>query len=642
MWDALSPRDRGEIGLIADRYGPGLLDYLSAELSREDALRALACVLLSARTHLHRLSGPATRGWLYALARAHRADLAHAHPASTGSWRRAAGDSAPDLVDGALAALETDLREVLDLSARHGLTDAEIGAIFDLGVLEVERLVAEAERRLGQWVAAAAGAQGEDGCRQLALRLADWQAAPMRRTRTQITRHIEDCRRCAATRGEVGAAELLAHLPLLDYVGPLEDLLAVAEPLPGHDAGWRADGYPVQQHTLMEALDRIPPPAGPIFTGDEDPSAEPSSLGEHFLANYSTPESRYRELEMDMDLDEHTDGDHWRDLGRTLLTKGKAVLVVAVVAVIGFFVFRGVQAPAVRSTAAAGPGAGQVEPALVNTPAAVPDRTAADGGQDPAAETGVQQPPPVPTVAPHTVPTAAPVATVPVVNNGQQQPSPSAPPPTRPADTTGNTDKTGKADKNDKSAGGAGPDAPPQTLQGPGSGQQQKGGPKTPPAGGGDSQQQQKSQPKAPLPKPPAPVASIAGMDMGTSRHGSLQVSCPKASCQVVSSSVASGPLSASGASFSISEPSTEKGCEAGPRRGSGSITVSWTGTATGDGVTTEGTTTAEGTLTVSITWSVEIDRGRATTINGVTYWSNCGTPAPEAGGSGYQLGTRG
>ncbi|WP_327105488.1 hypothetical protein [Nonomuraea glycinis] len=271
MWRTLSSEAHERIGELCDEHGRHLYDYCRTALAGSDAELAVADALLSAHAHEGRLAEPRLlRPWLYALARAHRAAIATTRPASTGSWSRPG--VAPDLVPEGLMALDGPHRELLDLSVRHGLTNAEIAVIFDAEAYEVAAIVAEAADTLEEWFAAVRAARTREGCPRLATRVTDWTKAPGRRNRTRIARHILSCSGCRAAPRTVRAATLLHRLPLAAVPSTLRDQPAWGRPLPADDPLWRPDGFPHQARGLVE-----PPPAMiSLVPGPTTETREPS------------------------------------------------------------------------------------------------------------------------------------------------------------------------------------------------------------------------------------------------------------------------------------------------------------------------------------------------------------------------------
>ncbi|GAA3536319.1 hypothetical protein GCM10022419_015020 [Nonomuraea rosea] len=257
MWRTLSDDARQAIRDLCDKHGARLYDYCRTELAAGEAEQAVAGTVLTAYMYAERVMDPALRRpWLYAVARAHR--TVAARPASIGSWSRPGRMS--ELLPEALLSLERPQRELLDLSVRHGLSDVELAAIFELGLAEVHTIVAAAAAGLEEWFAAIIAARGHDGCPDLTARVSAWVASPGRRARARIGRHIQSCATCQAAPRTMSAGALLRRLPITTLPGTLPNRLASAQPLPGDGPVWRADGFPVQARTLMEQGSAPAPP----------------------------------------------------------------------------------------------------------------------------------------------------------------------------------------------------------------------------------------------------------------------------------------------------------------------------------------------------------------------------------------------
>ncbi|MEV5592140.1 hypothetical protein AB0L05_41925, partial [Nonomuraea pusilla] len=265
MWQALSDEARRAVRELCAAHGPRLYDYCRTELAASGAEQAVAGTLLTAHLYADRLGDPALRrAWFYALARAHRAVAAE--PASIGSWSRPGRMS--ELLPEALLSLDRPHRELLDLSVRHGLADSELALIFELRAEEVRAVVTRAARGLEGWFAAVIAARAGDGCPELAARVDAWLAAPGRRARARIGRHIPSCDACRTAPRTVSAGALLRRLPMAIPPDTLVERLESAAPLPGEGPMWRADGFPAQARLLPE-------PALPPFPAASEPAVPP-------------------------------------------------------------------------------------------------------------------------------------------------------------------------------------------------------------------------------------------------------------------------------------------------------------------------------------------------------------------------------
>lgn len=617
---------------LCEQYGPHLYDYCRTELGEADAELAAAGTLRSAAAHAARVADPALlRPWLYALARVHRANTAAARPASTGSWSRPGRMS--DLLPEALIALDGPHRELLDLSVRHALPHAEIAAIFSVDAWLVDALVAEAGDRLETWLAAVTAARAADGCPQLAGRVAEWAAAPSRSTRARIGRHLTGCADCLAVPRGLPAAVLLAHLPIAAPRGSLPDLLPVAEPLPADDGLWRADGFPVQSHTLAEAAPTTPfshvadpttaagdgsgPAAGAAAAGPE-PSRASTSAGPAVEAGAHpyglTPVASGQEPVADDEFRAwERRGARWEEFWKDRPDEAdpEARITVRSVLRVGVLVGAGVL---VAGLAWSGIHA-RPRPTTVTEAAAPRPQPLVTLTTEPEADPQVEVPPEdVTTLQPEDTPgqrddTGVPPDGSPTSTPPDARPTRTAPPTSKPATSRPTakptpSDPGGRKDTAEPKRNQDPPDPPKQPTSAP---------PTKPVAK------------KVELPKPQPPTASLSSSsaDLGSGRSGSFSLSCT-GSCQVTSASGSNG-INVSGTSYSVDAPPSKPGCPGPATRESGTITVSWSGTATGDGSTTEGTSNGGGTLTLSVSWSVAKDKGVfVPDMKGGGYWSNC------------------
>lgn len=568
MWDAIPEDARRDIGELCTEYGARLIDYNRTELAEPDAALATCGALLSAHVHAERPAESVhLRAWLYALARAHRSALAG--PTSTGSWRRPG--PVPELLPEALATLETPHREVLDLVHRHALTDDEIALIFGVGAAQVASVHAEAGAALEIWFAAVTTAQEDGGCAVLGGLVSEWTAAPTRRTRTQISRHIGGCGECRRTPITVTAAELMRQLTPLPAPEDLADGLATARPLPDDAGQWRLDGFPVQVSDLgdqdsveFRAWDKRAELGERFFSEKPPPVPDPEFYAPR--ADEADPESRF-----------------------TLKSVARILVVTVAGAGLCLVLVRGLFTPA------GGPPVVTAAPrndVLAVAPTPTPDIL-------------IELPPDDTSTAPVVVnTTGVPPQTVVV---------PVAKPTTKPTASTKPTvraaTQTEKPKPQPKSSGPAEP--PPQGTKPTSKPDPTKAADKTQPP------------PKPALPKPPPPTASVSGGgSLGTGRSGSFSLSVSPGSGNITGASASSG-ISVSGSSFTITDPTDRPGCTDAEK--SGTITVSWSGSNSGDGTSTEGTTSGSGTLTVSVAWVVKADKGyQVQGPNGTSYWSNC------------------
>ncbi|MFI6603788.1 hypothetical protein ACIBHX_46795 [Nonomuraea sp. NPDC050536] len=445
----------------------------------------------------------------------------------------------PQLLDLVLAALDPDEREALDLAARHNLSPDQIALIVDRNAAAIEHMVTAAADQVTLWFCAVTAAQAESGCDYLADLLTEWRAAPTRLSRTQLSRHIPECVTCRAVPRELQAADLLRQLPIAAEPGTLADQVGQVEPLGEDDQLWHDNGFPVQARTR---------------TGRFRDWEERSQRVEEDLwavrPDESDPEASIASL--------FTKPLHL--LGKPLKVAATAVAAVAAVLLAGA-VWTNMQQPAptrVASLAAPQQGLDPAPPATIT----LLTTTAPNGLDDPPSSPVTTTPPTPPHASGKASPSSPP--------SGHRT-HPSAAPTSRPTVSPVQPVRQGSLDD------------PPQPSRRPTSGPSAKPAPKA-------------------LPKPATPEASLSPsrLDLGSSRSGSFSLDCPGASCQVTSASGADG-ISVSGTSVSVSAKAPAPDCHYVVQQGT--VTVSWAGTATGDGKTTQGTTSGSGTLTLTVSY---------------------------------------
>ncbi|MDP4511834.1 RNA polymerase sigma factor [Nonomuraea turcica] len=586
-WHALTDDARAAIEEVCQAHGAALFDYCRTELTADDAERAACGALLSAHQHAGRLADTEhLRAWLYALARAHRTARAAANPAGAGSWSRP-GVAEP-LLGEALAALPRLHREALDLALRHGLTDVEIALIFDAGAIEIEHLVTDAAGQVETWIAAVNAARAEGGCPALADLAAEPGATLARRRRAAIARHIAVCPTCQAAPRTAGADTLVTQLPIAAAPATMTDRLAEAAPL-APEVTWRSDGFPAQADTLAEALAEAlttivgPVPAGPTTPRPTTGAVPAPAAGKD---DFRAWERRSRDSE---EFWSRRDDEADPEARLTLRPLVPALRV------------SGLIAAAVASVLAAGAAWSALQPdqpSATVAPVAAPATITLLGSQPPPLD-------PLPEDPPAEQPTQRPTST------------PTAARPTGPATKPPASRKTSPPGHPAKAA----TDIRPEPARTP---PIRNGGPQDPPR---PTRQPTASSTIRKLPKPPSPTASLSpsSLTLGTSRSGSFTLHCT-GTCQVTSASGSNG-ITVSGTHVSVSAPRSRTGCTSTTE--SGTATIFWNGTTSGDGRTSEGTTTGGGTLILSVSWTVEADKGTWVATGDFHpatqgYWSNC------------------
>ncbi|TMR23635.1 hypothetical protein ETD86_07280 [Nonomuraea turkmeniaca] len=586
MWRTLSDESRQAIRDLCDKHGARLYDYCRTELAAGDAEQAVAGALLTAHQYGDRVIDLALRRpWLYGLARAHRAIVAK--PASIGSWSRPGRMS--ELLPEALLSLDRPQRELLDLSVRHGLSDAELAVIFELDAAQVRTVVTQAAAGLEEWFAAIMAARGHDGCPDLTARVSEWVAAPGRRARARIGRHILSCATCRAAPRTMTAGALLRRLPITTLPGTLPNRLASAQPLPGEGPLWRADGFPAQARLLVETGPRE---TGPVDTGT---AAVPPVAGATPHVPVADPTTA-------------TSGEPWSAAGAAAADQEH----LAAPAVRGRHPFtppsrtRAFRGGAygdklVYSAAVKGESNGFHKPpgeiiryggiTLSGELAELQGQQWQEYWRDRSNDDDPEAGTPVRAVVRLALILGVGLLAAGLVwamLNAREHPATIT---KAAAQTNVLLEEPSRWVAEVTTAAKSGLTSVPR---------------------------------KAELPQPAPPVARLspASAWLGSQRTGSFALSCT-GRCAITSAAGTDG-IAVSGTRFRVTEPASRPGCgdRATVRRGK--IVVQWAGKATGDGTRTGGTTAAKGTLTLNVTWTVAKDQGvRLLDADGLR-WSNC------------------
>ncbi|MGI5288389.1 RNA polymerase sigma factor [Nonomuraea polychroma] len=601
MWRTLSDESRQAIRDLCDQHGARLYDYCRTELAAGDAEQAVAGALLTAHLYADRVTDLGMRRpWLYGLARAHRAIVAK--PASIGSWSRPGRMS--ELLPEALLSLDRPQRELLDLSVRHGLSDAELAVIFELDAARVGTVVAHAAAGLEGWFAAIMAARGRDGCPDLTARMAEWVAAPGRRARARIGRHIQSCATCRAAPRTMTAGALLRRLPITTVPGTLPNRLPSAQPLPGEGPVWRVDGFPAQARLLVEPrpADTGPMEAGPAVTGPLNagpartgPAAVPPAaeatphvpIADPTTANPGEPWSAAGAAAADQ---EHLAARPVR--GRHPFTPPSRTRA-----------FRGgVHGDKlVYSAALKGESNGFHKPpgeiiryggiTLSGELDELQGRQWQEYWRDRANDDDPEAGAPVRAVVRLALILGVGLLAAGLVwamLNAREHPATI----TKAASQTSVLlEEPSRWVAEVTTAAKAGVTSVPRKAE-------------------------------LPRPAPPRARLSPASVWLGSQRTGSFTLSCT-GRCSITSA-VGGDGIEVSGTRFRVREPVSRPGCGERATVRRGKIVVQWAGKTTGDGTRTGGTTTAKGTLTLSVSWTVAQDKGvRLLDADGVR-WSNC------------------
>ncbi|MFI7635596.1 sigma-70 family RNA polymerase sigma factor [Nonomuraea sp. NPDC049400] len=205
---------------LYDSYAERLHDYASSFAS-DLAADAVHDALVTAQGCVHRLKEPARlRAWLYALTRFQvRARMAHRTPVEGLPLPDLEEHDDPelaDLVHETLGELSRNEREILELSVRHGLTPAEVGAVLGLTSRQAASRLGRARDHLENAAAAVVLARtGRAHCPDLSAMLDGCEGPLTPLLRRRLSGHISGCEVCTEGRHrQVSAARLLDMVPV--------------------------------------------------------------------------------------------------------------------------------------------------------------------------------------------------------------------------------------------------------------------------------------------------------------------------------------------------------------------------------------------------------------------------------------------
>jgi len=129
------------------------------------------------------------------------------------------------LIRETLAELKPHEHEVVELSVRHGLDDAELAAVLEVSWSRARSLAAHAREHLEKALDALLIARtGRGCCPELAALLADWDGRLTVETGRLMARHLEHCETCASLRHGTLRPEVLSRLlPLAELPAALRE-----------------------------------------------------------------------------------------------------------------------------------------------------------------------------------------------------------------------------------------------------------------------------------------------------------------------------------------------------------------------------------------------------------------------------------
>ncbi|MGV9380113.1 RNA polymerase sigma factor [Nonomuraea sp. NPDC003707] len=220
LFEALRRADTDAPAKLYDCYGERLHDY-AASFAQDLAAEAVHDALVTAQGCVHRLKEPARmRAWLYALTRFQvRARMSRRTPVDGVPLPELEAQGDPeltDLVHETLGELSRNEREVLELSLRHGLTPAEVGAVLGLTSRQATGRLTRARDQLENAAAAVVLARtGRAHCPDLSAMLDGCEGPLTPLLRRRLSGHIGGCEVCTEGRHrQVSATRLLDLVPV--------------------------------------------------------------------------------------------------------------------------------------------------------------------------------------------------------------------------------------------------------------------------------------------------------------------------------------------------------------------------------------------------------------------------------------------
>lgn len=234
MVAAIAAGNPAGIAAAYDRYAAALYAYCQWMLDQPtDAAEALRDSFVVASATIGDLAdGADLRPWLYALTRRQcQWQLRAVGPnrdgqddadalAETEGLPDVRGDLDPDkllsLIRGILAELPPHEREVIELSLRHDLHDADLAEVLGVSWSRAHALTARSRSSLEKALGALLIARTRRSvCPELDSLLAEWDGHLTQRARDLIAWHVEQCRTCADHRlGGLRPAALSGLVPL--------------------------------------------------------------------------------------------------------------------------------------------------------------------------------------------------------------------------------------------------------------------------------------------------------------------------------------------------------------------------------------------------------------------------------------------
>ncbi|NUT38519.1 MAG: RNA polymerase sigma factor, partial [Thermoactinospora sp.] len=219
LMDALRRGDRQAPADLYDAYAERLHDYACSLLAeREATAQAVHDALVTAQGCVSQLKeSTRLRSWLYALT---RYQCATRFTGTTSAPPPVLDDpddaELAELVHEALGELSRNEREVLELSLRHGLSPAEVGAVLGLTSRQATTRLGRARDHLENGAAAVVLARtGRAHCPDLSAMVDSWEGPLTPLLRRRLSSHIGGCEVCTEGKHrKVSAARLLDMVPV--------------------------------------------------------------------------------------------------------------------------------------------------------------------------------------------------------------------------------------------------------------------------------------------------------------------------------------------------------------------------------------------------------------------------------------------
>ncbi|MFG3441484.1 sigma factor-like helix-turn-helix DNA-binding protein [Nonomuraea sp. NPDC047897] len=245
---ALRADDPGALAALFDSHAESIYRYCWSLLRHSDnAQVALRDTFIAAHAHAGSLSDPSRlRPWLYALARREclrrrlAAPAGDAGDAGAEEARPGTGADADLWADAHLwAGADADLRvmawnatrslpaagrEILELSAVHGLSARDVAAVLGMPPRQVETARDEARRRLRDAVTAEVlAAKGPYDCKVRAAVLTGFTGRLTPRMREELVQHLPECATCSPHHArQVSESKVFELLPPVTVPGALK------------------------------------------------------------------------------------------------------------------------------------------------------------------------------------------------------------------------------------------------------------------------------------------------------------------------------------------------------------------------------------------------------------------------------------